>query len=74
MRRLITDGQETELRVDIRNYCSQGAVWLRAARLYRGQTTNFRTKGGGFAPALTLPSAASESGWVPQSRPGTRSP
>jgi hypothetical protein len=30
-------------------------TWLRAARLYRGQTTNFRTPGGGFAPVLTLP-------------------
>jgi hypothetical protein len=54
-RRVVADGQSAELRVDIRNYCSQGAVWLRAARLYRGQTTNFRTPGGGFAPALTLP-------------------
>ena len=73
MRRLIADGQETELRVDIRNYCSQGAVWLRAARLYRGQTTNFRTKGGGFAPALTLPNAALELEYC-RSRGPTRSP
>ncbi|MCJ7451641.1 MAG: hypothetical protein MUO39_04085 [Steroidobacteraceae bacterium] len=58
MRSVVADGQEAELRVDIRNYCSQGEVWLRAARLYRGQTTNFRTKGGGFAPALTLPGKA----------------
>jgi hypothetical protein len=49
------DGQDSELRVDVRNYAWQGATWLRAARLYRGQTTNFRTAGGGFAPVLTLP-------------------
>ena len=54
-RRVIVDGQESDLRVDVRNYCSGGATWLRAARLYRGQTTNFRTPGGGFAPVLTLP-------------------
>lgn len=55
MRRVILEGQETDLRVDVRNYCSGDTTLLRAARLYRGQTTNFRTPGGGFAPVLTLP-------------------
>jgi hypothetical protein len=55
-RRVVTDGVESDLRVDIRNYCQPGATLLRAARLYRGQTTNFRTPGGGFAPVLTLAS------------------
>ena len=49
------DGAETDLRVDVRNYALHGETWLRSARLYRGQTTNFRTTGGGFAPVLTLP-------------------
>lgn len=49
------DGEESDLRVDVRNYCMHGATWLRAARLYRGQTTNFRTAGGGFSPVLALP-------------------
>jgi hypothetical protein len=49
------DGQETDLRVDIRNFALHGQTWLRAARLYRGQVTNFRTGGGGFAPVLALP-------------------
>lgn len=53
-RRVVVEGQESDLRVDIRNYCHQGSTWLRAARLYRGQTTNFRTPGGGFAPVLAL--------------------
>lgn len=53
-RRVVVGDLESELRVDIRNYSSQGSTWLRAARLYRGQTTNFRTPGGGFAPVLTL--------------------
>ncbi|MEY2921005.1 MAG: hypothetical protein RL261_2310 [Pseudomonadota bacterium] len=49
------DGVEADLRVDVRSYAMHGETWLRAARLYRGQTTNFRTAGGGFAPVLTLP-------------------
>jgi class 3 adenylate cyclase len=53
-RRVIVDEQDADLRVDVRNYCVGDATWLRAARLYRGQTTNFRTPGGGFAPVLTL--------------------
>jgi hypothetical protein len=39
--------------VDVRNYAYDGTVKLVAARLYQGQTTNFRTAGGGFAPVLT---------------------
>ena len=41
------------LKTDIRCYAYQGQPLLYAARLYRGQTTNFRTPGGGFAPVLT---------------------
>ena len=40
------------LKADIRAYVYQGAVQLFAARLYQGQTTNFRTPGGGFAPVF----------------------
>lgn len=44
---------ETQLmKADIRAYVYQGAVQLFAARLYQGQTTNFRTPGGGFAPVF----------------------
>ena len=43
----------TALKADVRNYAYAGAVKLVAARLYQGQTTNFRTPGGGFAPVLT---------------------
>lgn len=46
-------GPERSMKVDIRNYVYAGAVQLLAARLYQGQTTNFRTEGGGFAPVLT---------------------
>ncbi len=42
-------GEMTTLKADIRNYVYRGAVQFVAARLYQGQTTNFRTPGGGFA-------------------------
>jgi hypothetical protein len=42
-------GDQVELKADIRNYVYRGAVQLLTARLYQGQTTNFRTPGGGFA-------------------------
>ena len=49
-------GQETVgLKLDLRNYVYRGEVQLVTARLYQGQTTNFRTPGGGFAPVLTVP-------------------
>ncbi len=41
-----------ELKVDIRVNAWQGRVVQMAARLYQGQTTNFRTPGGGFAPVF----------------------
>jgi len=47
------DGREVPLKLDVRNYVYDGQVQLVAARLYEGQTTNFRTTGGGFAPVFT---------------------
>jgi hypothetical protein len=46
--------QSGTLKVDIRNYAYDGHVQLLAARLYWGQTTNFRTPGGGFAPVFFI--------------------
>ena len=51
------DGVRTDLKFDIRAYAYAGRVQLLAARMYAGQTTNFRTEGGGFAPVLVLPVA-----------------
>ncbi|MDP2133584.1 MAG: hypothetical protein Q8J99_08250 [Sulfuritalea sp.] len=45
-----------ELKLDLRTYVYADHVQLIAARLWQGQTTNFRTPGGGFAPVLTVPS------------------
>jgi hypothetical protein len=46
-------GDLSALKADIRCYAYKGEVLQFAARLYQGQTTNFRTPGGGFAPVLT---------------------
>jgi hypothetical protein len=53
-RGVAVDGDRTELKVDVRLYTYAGSPLLAAARLYRGQTTNMRTPGGGFAPVLEV--------------------
>ena len=54
--RLISeDDVLTELKFDIRAYAYAGKIQLMAARMYSGQTTNFRTPGGGFAPVAVIP-------------------
>ncbi|UCV05844.1 hypothetical protein KI611_13085 [Dechloromonas denitrificans] len=40
------------MKADIRAFVYQAEVQLFVARLYQGQTTNFRTPGGGFAPVF----------------------
>lgn len=47
----VADG-EASMKADIRCYVYDGRIQLVAARLYQGQTTNFRTPGGGFAPVF----------------------
>lgn len=49
------DGVATRLKLDLRAYTWRGQVQLLAARTYTGQTTNFRTAGGGFSPVVVLP-------------------
>ena len=49
------DGTATDLKLDVRAYVYGGVIQLVAARLYIGQTTNFRTPGGGFAPVFVAP-------------------
>jgi hypothetical protein len=46
------DGSPQVRKTDIRLYVYDGQVLLTVARLYQGQTTNFRTPGGGFAPVF----------------------
>ncbi len=54
-RMTLVDGVQTDLKFDIRAYSYAGQVQLLAARMYAGQTTNFRTQGGGFAPVIVVP-------------------
>ncbi|HET9446407.1 MAG TPA: hypothetical protein VFO35_09130 [Steroidobacteraceae bacterium] len=49
-----TDAGKEVFKVDVRCYVYAGKIQLMAARLYRGQTTNFRTAGGGFAPIYII--------------------
>lgn len=49
------DHGHVHLKLDLRCYAYRGRVQLTAARLYQGQTTNFRTAGGGFASVLAVP-------------------
>ncbi len=48
------EGARRPLKFDVRAYAYAGEVLLFAARLYEGQTTNFRTVGGGFAPLFAV--------------------
>jgi len=58
-RQIEVDGVQTDLKFDIRAYTYNGQVQLLAARMYAGQTTNFRTQGGGFAPVIVVPDQGS---------------
>jgi hypothetical protein len=53
--RLRTHGDQPQTyKIDIRAYVHEARTQMLAARLYQGQTTNFRTAGGGFAPVFEL--------------------
>jgi len=57
-RLLIVDGEHRSMKLDVRCYVYDGEIQLLGARLYRGQTTNFRTDGGGLAAVFTTPDFA----------------
>ncbi|MFT6951935.1 MAG: hypothetical protein ACJAUL_003091 [Paraglaciecola sp.] len=60
-RRVTSDLEPAQvLKFDLRNYTYDDKVQWVAARLYQGQTTNFRTLGGGFAPVYEGPIDPSE--------------
>jgi len=48
------DGAPVARKTDVRLFVYDGQALLTAARLYQGQTTNFRTPGGGFAPVFVI--------------------
>lgn len=54
--RAFSAGESSQpLKFDLRSYVYEDQVQWMAARLYQGQTTNFRTPGGGFAPVYEVP-------------------
>jgi hypothetical protein len=53
--RAVDASADKPLKFDLRQYVYDGLVQWSAARLYQGQTTNFRTPGGGFAPVYAGP-------------------
>jgi hypothetical protein len=59
-RQVQVDAESTALKYDVRCFVYAGKVQLLAARLYQGQTTNFRTPGGGFAPVFYPPPGEAE--------------
>lgn len=54
------DGTPRRLKFDLRAYTYGGEIQLLTARMYAGQTTNFRTPGGGFAAVVVLPAMNSQ--------------
>jgi hypothetical protein len=54
---LLGDDETLTLKLDVRCYVYRGATQLLGARMYRGQTTNFRTVMGGLATVFTTPPA-----------------
>ena len=47
------EGSQGPLKADVRCYAYNGQIQYIVARLWQGQTTNFRTPGGGFAEVVT---------------------
>lgn len=56
VRQVNIDNNIVDLKLDLRHYVYKGQTQLIAARLYQGQTTNFRTPGGGFAQVIVVQS------------------
>lgn len=53
---LQVENELVDLKLDLRQYVYKGQSQLTSARLYQGQTTNFRTPGSGFAAVVVTQS------------------
>ena len=53
-RQLEVENKTVDFKFDLRHYVYKGHTQLISARLYQGQTTNFRTPGGGFAQVVVV--------------------
>ncbi|MDP1770931.1 MAG: hypothetical protein Q8L15_01505 [Methylobacter sp.] len=51
---LKVENELVDLKLDLRQYVYRGQTQLTSARLYQGQTTNFRTPGSGFASVVVV--------------------
>lgn len=51
---LKVENEIVDLKLDLRQYVYKGQSQLTSARLYQGQTTNFRTPGSGFAAVVVI--------------------
>jgi len=70
-RRAFPAEADTANRYDVRVYACAGEPLMTVARLYRGQTTNFRSPGGGFAPVILIDDPADMAQTkTPAARPG----
>ena len=58
LRAVTVNGEQIELKFDVRVYTYDGDPLLLAARIYQGQTTNLRTEGGGLAAVISVQSPA----------------
>lgn len=54
VREVMVDQSQEPRKMDVRLYTYGSRTLLVAARLYAGQTTNFRTPGGGFSPVIVI--------------------
>ncbi|MBL6955001.1 MAG: hypothetical protein ISR50_20395 [Alphaproteobacteria bacterium] len=54
-RSLMVEGEKLSLKLDLRCVTYNGEIQQLSARLYRGQTTNMRTEGGGLATVFATP-------------------
>lgn len=53
LRAVEAEGDRTRFKFDVRIFTAGGEPIIATARIYQGQTTNFRTVGGGFGPVYT---------------------
>jgi hypothetical protein len=53
-RQLDVEAERVRFKLDMRHYVYKGETQLISARLYQGQTTNFRTLGGGFTQVIVV--------------------
>jgi len=53
-RTIVLGTERVQRKLDVRLYTYAGEMLLAVSRLYQGQTTNFRTPGGGFAPVFFI--------------------